>query len=674
MATARQPAPAPAPAKPRRRRRWLRALAYTLLVLLALGLVGWLVPFEYAYVPPGDKVANDRPARPFFEHDLWGRPFTRDQAEVMSRTEEGRERLLPRNGAVRIDWPLVRLGRRAFYDETFGNEVFLTDVLGALDGPLSPTAVLKALWDQGGQGTTNLRIEIAETVTVGGRTFEKGTSVDTGLDVPRGVYVPLGMTARKVRGRLYTGITCAACHSTVDPKTLQVIHGAPNRDLNAGLIMALATNSAAFFAHVDRADLEAAGTDPDRTVETADGRRVALPDPGKLEDAVDARLLKWPPGTFDSMVDLVAAPTKLPHAWPFGNHPYNWSGGFTAGPFKGLSVQTNNVHGLNSDATVLVDQAPAHFEMDPEQYLAILLQNAAHPRFRWDPAGGRKPSVVLAAADPTPGVPGLNEMVALPTYPKATLVAPAGVWTSDPGHAVWEKVNAMSAWQNTLAPPPAARAADRAAAERGAAVFRRAGCADCHAGPFGTNNRVVAADRLGTNHPRAKALKSIERILADPVAYAFDQPVPLPPDPRTLSVPTDGIDPGQVKLAFGFGDSPGGYKVQGLMGLWWTAPYLHDGGVAVGPDAGHDLGVPGTLLKGVAPDPANSLRALVDRGLRAQVVAANRAHADLAAVRVEGAGHDFWADPPAGFTTRDQDDLIQYLLAFEDVGGEQARK
>src|SRR5262245_7993231 len=104
----------------RRRRRWLRIFAYLFLTLLALALVVVLVPYEYAHVPSGDVVLNDRPARPYQAYDLWGRSLTRDQADVMGRTEEGRERLQPHSGAVSIDWPLVQLGRQAFYAETFG--------------------------------------------------------------------------------------------------------------------------------------------------------------------------------------------------------------------------------------------------------------------------------------------------------------------------------------------------------------------------------------------------------------------------------------------------------------------------------------------------------------------------------------------------------------------------
>ncbi len=100
-----------------------------------------------------------------------------------------------------------------------------------------------------------------------------------------------------------------------------------------------------------------------------------------------------------------------------------------------------------------------------------------------------------------------------------------------------------------------------------------------------------------------------------------------------------------------------------LDGLAWTAPYLHDGGVAVGPDADSQLGMAGTLVSGVLPDPANSLRALVDRRLRKRVVEANRASADLSAVHVQGIGHELWADESNGFTPEDQQALIDYLLS-----------
>jgi hypothetical protein len=79
--------------------------------------------------------------------------------------------------------------------------------------------------------------------------------------------------------------------------------------------------------------------------------------------------------------------------------------------------------------------------------------------------------------------------------------------------------------------------------------------------------------------------------------FTPDTPVPIPPNAKVLQVPTAHLDPEQIKLAFARGDSPGGYKVKGLIGLLWTAPYLHDGGIAVGRESSQ-LGVTGTLLKG----------------------------------------------------------------------------
>jgi len=139
--------------------------------------------------------------------------------------------------------------------------------------------------------------------------------------------------------------------------------------------------------------------------------------------------------------------------------------------------------------------------------------------------------------------------------------------------------------------------------------------------------------------------------------------VPLPPNARTIPVPLDGIDMDQVKLAYGWGNSPGGYKVPALVGLYWTVPYLHDGGVAVGPKG--ELGVAATLKRGVLPDPMNSLKALLNRDLRKQVIDANHADESLRFQGVEGIGHEFWVDRAANFSEQDQKALILYLLTYQ---------
>lgn len=256
------------------------------------------------------------------------------------RSDTGRKLLTPENGAVQVTPDSLKLGRQAFYAQTFGNEVFLTDVMGLLSGPIRPASFalgILALW---GRGTTNLQVPLMQDAVIGGRQFRRGEWVSTGIDVPRGVWVPLGMKLRWNRGHIQGGITCAACHSTVDAQTGKVIDGSPNPDFDPGLVMALASISAAFFPHTS---LEAwkAAPNGSQSVVTTNGATAALPNAAMLENAVDAVMLQWHPGNFNSTVDLVANPTQLPVSWTRGNHPYSWSGVFGVGPFRGLAAQNN---------------------------------------------------------------------------------------------------------------------------------------------------------------------------------------------------------------------------------------------------------------------------------------------------------------------------------------------
>ena len=551
-------------------------------VLAAIVITG--IGFKYAYEPSQTNVlSRTRPSPELY--DVWGHS---------------------QSGAVKIDNALLRLGRKAFYKETFCNELFLTDVLGVLNGPLRVWNVTEAVLALKGQGTTNLRVRVPETVTIGGRTFQRNSYFDTGLDVPRGAIVPLGMAISVSRWKIRIGITCALCHATVDPKTKKVIEGAPNQDLNAGLLLALGSNSAAYFMHTD-VDPKTIPQDSHRTITSSTGQKQALPDITDLENAVDSALLMWPRGNFDSLTDLKGDPTQIPVSFTWGNHPYGWSGNFMAGPFHGLSAQNNNVHALNSHSLLLADNAPTLFDMDKELFLATILQNAASGKYRFDASEGQQPSRFLSDVKPSSASPGLNEVVLPPTYPKGTLLSPDGTLTSSSGYPFSQQNNAMAAWQNTIVPPSEPVTADTTTKRLGREVFERAGCTRCHCGPFLTNHRVVPASELGVNDFRTKALEKTEKNFAPPVLFTFDTPVPLPRRPRLLPVPTDDLDPSQIDLAWAHHGSAGGYKVPALLGLYWSAPYLHDGGVAVGSNADSELGLPGTVEKNFAPDPANSL-------------------------------------------------------------------
>lgn len=287
-------------------------------------------------------------------------------------------------------------------------------------------------------------------MTIGDRVFPKGSYLDTGLDVPHGALVPLGMSLSVSRWRMRVGITCALCHATVDAETGKVIEGAPNQDLNSGLLLALATNSVSYFMHADVLPLRDVPQDHGRSILVLNRHKQNLPNIRALEKAVDRALLMWPRGNFDSLTDLKADPTQIPISFTWGNYPYGWSGNFMAGPFHGLTSQNNNVHALNSDSFLLADASPTLFDIDKETFLAILLQNTAYKRYRYDPSSGKKPSECWAAIKPPQQGLDLNQVVLPPTYPKSTILRPDGTLTSSPGYLFWRQNNAMAAWQNTI--------------------------------------------------------------------------------------------------------------------------------------------------------------------------------------------------------------------------------
>ncbi|WNZ27186.1 hypothetical protein HJG54_30225 [Leptolyngbya sp. NK1-12] len=655
-----------------------RSILILLIVILGAASLGYALELSLPTRAPLLSSTLTPSAQPTAQevgsYDVMGISVDRATAAQLLQTEAGRIELAPENGAVAVTEDLINLGRDAFYRETFGNEYFFTDVLGAIDGPINLISVSKAILALKGQPTTNLQIVLDRDVTVGGREFPAGTVLNTGLDVPAGSLIPLGMQIHKQGAKIRVGLTCALCHASVDMASGQIVEGAPNADLDTGLLQAFGTNSAAMFRQT--------GVNPltipvgNRAYINAAGEVDHLPDPEALEAAVDAQFLAWPPGNFDSTPDNVNNPSQNPSSYTFQSYPYGWSGFSAVGWFHGLSTLNNNVHATNSDPTTGSYASQALLGMDKETYLGVILQNSANPLFRL-PAGA-KPSEFLQAHDPTPGTPAINEVIKMPGYPKGSPFMIDGFMANSPGFPVAAQINGMSAYQNTLAPPPQPTA-DETTLHRGAAVFEQANCAQCHSGRYFTNHDVIPIDEIKSQPSRAKALAKLPQIFVPPETYPSNVPVPLPPDPSIISVPM-GITPEQsLRLAFAM-DNAGGYKVQNLIGLYLSAPYLHDGGVAASrealqPDAnGHysvakpeAMGMAGTLMQQIPADPEASLRVLLDRDLRAAAVAANRAHSDLQATHVDGSGHEYWVDQQAGYTPQEQTDLVQFLLSIDDA-------
>ncbi len=309
------------------------------------------------------------------------------------------------------------------------------------------------------------------------------------------------------------------------------------------------------------------------------------------------------------------------------------------------------------------DQSEALFDIDKERYIGTILQNAPNPEFRYEPLTGEKPSDLLARVDDNETVPGFNDMYRPPTYPKVSLFTPNGTVIGTEGHTVLEQLNAISAYQNALKPPSEFVSYTETELV-GREVFDRAGCISCHAGKARTNNRIIPVEELRTEPSRAKAFEDAQELTMEPWFYPLDTPIPIPESVERIKIPTNHLDKEQVNLALAH-DSNGGYKVKGLVGLKFSAPYLHDGGVAVGPDETSQLGLVGTLESGMNPDPYNSLKALIDSYLRAEVIAANQTSEKLQASHNTGEGHEFWVDDRNGYSQEEQDALIKYLLSID---------
>ena len=71
---------------------------------------------------------------PICDYDLLGKVVKKAEAASLLETEAGRRQLSPQNGAVEVTEDLINKGRKAFYSETFKDQIFQTDVVGALKG------------------------------------------------------------------------------------------------------------------------------------------------------------------------------------------------------------------------------------------------------------------------------------------------------------------------------------------------------------------------------------------------------------------------------------------------------------------------------------------------------------------------------------------------------------
>ncbi|WP_078544959.1 hypothetical protein [Litchfieldia alkalitelluris] len=608
---------------------------YVLVVIIFISFTGWIlvkqVAFEYAFIPSEDKIINST------------------NFNVQSTHSPDKEQ--------------IELGKELYFKETFGNEVFFTDILGMVDGPFTIGNIAKAILRLGGEGTSNLQVEAAEDFSASHVNIKKGDLIDTGLDVAKGSLTPLGVKISVDEGRPKIGISCAVCHATVDHKG-NVIAGVTNTDLNIGLALAMGTNTASYFTHTEMESLKEYFQHNATSEISVDGEKKTIPKAEEFEQFVDSEIIQWPIGSNDTTIEFMNNPVQIPDTFTQGDQPYGWSGQGQIGPFHGLSAAINNAHSQNMDAISQSAISEKVLQINKEVYFATLLQNAANPKFKYDISSEVKPSDFFKGVDPTPGVPGVNELIYSASFPKINYLTSISLLSSSPGFKSWEQINAMSAYMNTLQVPKTGLETSKEKMDEGKRIFANAGCISCHGGQHFTNNKVIKSEEIKTNPSRAKGFGPSERLFTNkPKTYSFVTPVPLPKDPKLIEYDISDEQKEQLDLAWAH-NTNGGYKTISLLGLYWSAPYLHDGGVAVGPNG--EMGVTETLFAGIKPDPTLSMKAMLDSSLREEVVRANKNSTILKTAEITGEGHEFWVDDTTGFSEEEQEALIYYLLRLGD--------
>ncbi|MEH2386663.1 MAG: di-heme oxidoredictase family protein [Nostoc sp.] len=636
------------------------------------------------------------PTQPLGYYDYFGKLLSLQEASQLV-VNKGLDPNNPissqRVGAVKITQELIAQGEDIFFNRKIGDTFGLQGVFGLGQGFTKISNELGvAIANLHGQSTTNLKITLQNNLTIGSRTFPKGTVINTGLKIPKGQSIALGTTSQG------GDITCALCHATLSNDN-KVNPGVPNGELAIPLFIALAPNTAGGFARLNFNPLDPQYKGNGKTIIDSKGNKVELPDPEKLEKAFDDAVLDVPFGHFESSPDGIRDSTQIPSLFTFKNHPYAASGEGAVGPFAGLSALNNGVHSSEINLLAAAQLSADTLGIDPEVYIGTFLQNAAVKSLRLPEGVIVKPSEWLRKIAPNPTQAELENQISAPgtgTYPnlRPSLFTLNGLVfspdTGKPGDIASGSFlfasNAMSAFQNSLV-PPANQTSDNWQAlssnsvKRGAKIFEKANCATCHIPPFFTDNKIHPLDEIHTNPARAESHLALNKLLVPPKLYTFNTPVPIPANAEVLDLPTQGISDTPTTLPKGILPK-GGYKTTSLRGLYLSAPYLHDGGAAV--RAGSlkvdsngsftvvnksGLGLSGTLSQGIAADAASSLRALVDRDLRALVVKANKANPSLVRSNLDGTGHDFYVDRQAGFNSNQQTDLINFLLALDDNPG-----
>lgn len=578
---------------------------------------------------------------------------------------------------------------------------------------------------------------------------------------------PQGVGPLPGGGKFRIGLSCALCHYSLDvdwdgkpdlksARPGQPTPGSPykpehawaigNQDIALGWIFAASHNTIAGFEN----------SGPVGKASPDDARAWARwvrdnyeKNAEETKREVDRGLLLFPRGFADDTPDGMHNPVQFPSLFTNRNWPYNYDG-----VMLNASDRNNNVWTGGIDPTQLValcndragKTAKLVFWEKKGLYTELTAKEYADIFVRYSPAGQSDPAQrdklrddILGVSDGMPGLLRTDSVVLMRGVPSAIpddlfkreenkdrirdpgqfgsdgakrgpLVALLGTRVVTPrairdkyyvgeleskyglngDEFVTEAVSKMLDW---VEPPPnrstlLANARQAGLVTKGYQVFKDEGCAKCHAGPFFTNNTIVPLKEIGTDDARSLATRPLQTFFAPKY------------DPKTGLAVSGGVAGFFAKL---FGGERTGYKVVTLRYLWGSAPYLHDGGVAVTlrseaqpfgddlpsllrrPDNDKIYGV-AQILAARDSNPASyaranaalSLQALLLRSERDKVIAANKAQVypipgssdrlSAASIHVQGVGHEFWIKDQAGGDRITA--LVAFLLSLDDDPGQ----
>lgn len=484
-------------------------------------------------------------------------------------------------------------------------------------------------------------------------------------------------------------------------------------------------------------------------------------------------MLAQPRGYADDSPNALYDPSQLPSLYTRLNWPFNYDGSLLNASDRNNGVWTGAL-----DFTGLIglakDRADAELPWKPKSVFSELpAETMADMMVRYSPAVAHDPGQlcmlkndILGVSD---GVPGLlrNDSVVVmdglqKALPRALLRHPENIANnrvrtpSDyPGDArlrggvmallgtrvrtppeileepavqrilanhpeinrddfLTDAISLMLDWNE---PPPnttplLANAASLVA--RGYEVFKRENCADCHRGPFLTDNRIFRFSRYmseedGIAVPNTAGWSAPRGVATGTAAYRAIGTRELQMFVAPSYDPATGhaTEAGSIVNGLLGTNKHVGYKTIALRHLWGSAPYLHDGGVGVTlkPDTappGDDLQAllrrptqdkiygmgeilarfEATPTSRIRANAALSLQALLLRSERAQVIEQNQTRnvpvraplcevpmtVSMVLLGVEGIGHEFFLDDTPGGD--DVTALVAFLLALDDNPGE----